>query len=291
MLSLLLVTVKAVAWLIPALIGGGLALSAASTIYATHHTNNTQRSIANNANAFNAAQNDLAWERQQEAWQRENEYNSPANQVRRLEEAGLSPYLAYSQMSSGNAGTLNVPSPISAQTYNFTSPVQGLAQFFGTLLPTIMSGLGSVEDYKQKAINTEIAKEVAPEAVMQARQQTTLGNWSLNTKEYESEMLRLRRDILKKYGLSDAEYNQQLIRSRIAAMTYDKQKSYQDLLRLQHENAYYSKYGYRGENDFMGQIIGANSTGGAILRALGGVGRATGIDSKLLSLVRQFIGF
>lgn len=38
-----------------------------------------------------------------EAWQMQNEYNTPANQIQRLIDAGLNPNLAYSNVDTGNA--------------------------------------------------------------------------------------------------------------------------------------------------------------------------------------------
>lgn len=287
---LFLVTLKA-SVLLPIAIGAAGGMSLLGNLIGSSNTNTTNAEIARMNNEFNAEQNTLAFQRNLMAWNLQNAYNTPANQVARLKAAGLSPYLAYSQMSSGNAGAINVPSPVQAQSYTYRSPLEAVGQFFGNIVPTVISALSQAEDFKQKKVDTEIKEKTAPDVIDQVHQQTTLGNWNLNVKEYESEMQRLRRDILEKYGMSDAEYNQQLIRSRIAAMTYDKQKSLEDLLRMRYENSYYSRYGYRGERDYMGQIVGANSTGGALLRALGGVGRATGLDSKLLGLIRQFIGF
>lgn len=42
-------------------------------------------------------------------WQKQNKYNSPAEQMRRFQEAGLNPNLMYGQGNSGNAGAINVP--------------------------------------------------------------------------------------------------------------------------------------------------------------------------------------
>ena len=49
------------------------------------------------------------WERQKsfaiDMWNRQNQYNSPAEQMKRFQEAGLNPHLIYGQGSSGNAST------------------------------------------------------------------------------------------------------------------------------------------------------------------------------------------
>lgn len=49
---------------------------------------------------FSAEQSELAWQRGLEQWYRESAYNSPANQMRLLREAGLNPNLAYDQSTT-----------------------------------------------------------------------------------------------------------------------------------------------------------------------------------------------
>lgn len=66
------------------------------------------------------AQQQNAWN--QEQWERENEYNSPVNQMKRFEEAGLNPDLMYGQGNSGNAaqlsGGLTAGAPSSPMDYS-----------------------------------------------------------------------------------------------------------------------------------------------------------------------------
>lgn len=49
---------------------------------------------------FSAQQSELAWQRAMEQWNRETSYNSPANQMRLLREAGLNPNLAFDQSTT-----------------------------------------------------------------------------------------------------------------------------------------------------------------------------------------------
>lgn len=49
---------------------------------------------------FSAQQSELSWQRGLEQWYRESAYNSPANQMRLLKEAGLNPNLAYDQSTT-----------------------------------------------------------------------------------------------------------------------------------------------------------------------------------------------
>lgn len=64
-------------------------------------------------NAFNAAQSQLAFDRsarfQQEMWQKENEYNTPLAQIKRLEQAGINPNLFGGDNTAGSAGSAVSP--------------------------------------------------------------------------------------------------------------------------------------------------------------------------------------
>lgn len=48
-------------------------------------------------------------------WNMQNEYNTPSNQMKRFQEAGLNPHLIYGQGNSGNASPVSTPDVQSAQ--------------------------------------------------------------------------------------------------------------------------------------------------------------------------------
>ena len=64
-------------------------------------------------NAFNAAQSQLAFDRsakfQQEMWNKENEYNTPLAQIKRLEAAGINPNMFGGDNTAGSAGSAVSP--------------------------------------------------------------------------------------------------------------------------------------------------------------------------------------
>lgn len=74
--------------------------------------------MANDANLqavreTNAANRELArynWEQQVDMWNRNNEYNSPIQQMQRLKEAGLNPNLVYGSGVTGNSSS-SIPTP------------------------------------------------------------------------------------------------------------------------------------------------------------------------------------
>lgn len=75
------------------------------------------------ANAFNKAQTDLQWQREQEQQQFQNEYNSPANQRKLLEEAGYN--VNYTDASALSADAA-APSPIEYAQADFTPATESI---------------------------------------------------------------------------------------------------------------------------------------------------------------------
>lgn len=81
----------------------------------------------------NQAQRELAeyqWEQNIQQWKRENEYNSPEQQMQRLAAAGLNPYLVYQNgnaiMPAGNSPNYEAPN---LQTYHQdAAPIQGFGK-------------------------------------------------------------------------------------------------------------------------------------------------------------------
>lgn len=65
--------------------------------------NTTNLQVARETNAANRALAEYGYEMDLAQWHRQNEYNLPANQMLRYQQAGLNPHLIYSQGSSGNA--------------------------------------------------------------------------------------------------------------------------------------------------------------------------------------------
>ena len=70
------------------------------------------------------------WNRNVAMWKMQNEYNTPSNQMKRLQEAGLNPNLMYGKGTVGNSTTL--------PQYNALPP-QGMGEVFGKSI----SGLSS----------------------------------------------------------------------------------------------------------------------------------------------------
>lgn len=96
--------------IIPALIGAIGAIGASSLGAAANNKNIAQNQMNNE---FNAREAQKARDFQLEMWNRQNEYNSPANQRKLRAEAGYNPYLGYDS-NTGVAGSTGSTSQASA---------------------------------------------------------------------------------------------------------------------------------------------------------------------------------
>lgn len=92
----------------------------------------------------------LGYNRDVKMWERQNEYNKPANQMKRLKEAGLNPNLVY--------GTGTVAGNTSSQLPKYNSPT---AQFKSPIDIDLMDKLGQFAGIKNQDANTNQARELA----------------------------------------------------------------------------------------------------------------------------------
>lgn len=77
--------------------------------------------------AFQQDWNSGMYEKQKQFWYEQQDYNSPANQVRRLEEAGLNPQLMLGNIQSGQMGSSpSVPTMSAAQAGSFAGATDSI---------------------------------------------------------------------------------------------------------------------------------------------------------------------
>lgn len=121
---------------------------------------NLQRELQNSQNAWNVAQ-----------WNRQNQYNSPANQMNLLRQAGLNPNLIYGQLAGASAGSLESAGvDISSPTPNNAAQVSG----FGDL------GVQIGNQMMQKELNDAnidyIREQTESQRISNAKNQFELDN-------------------------------------------------------------------------------------------------------------------
>lgn len=90
------------------IIGGGLISGGINLIGGALNSLFGRKTSKDNAKAqykYNKLLQDQAFAHNVDMWNRQNEYNTPANQMARLKSAGLNPNLMYGQGNVGNAGS------------------------------------------------------------------------------------------------------------------------------------------------------------------------------------------
>lgn len=95
------------------LVGGPLGMAAGAQIGSTYDNNKANKIASSREYAYTL-----------DMWNRTNEYNTPANQMKRYEEAGLNPNLIYGQSNTTSAGS--TPS-VQPSRYNYG---QSLINYF-----------------------------------------------------------------------------------------------------------------------------------------------------------------
>lgn len=131
--------------MIDPVIGAGL-ISAGSNLLGGIGNMFSQQS-ANETNIKLAREN-RAW--QEAMWQKQNEYNSPVEQIKRLRAAGLNPALMYGHGDVGNAGSVGSVSTPQVQ------PVTGLNEGFSRAGDSIANAVMQLEQVKQMRAQTKL---------------------------------------------------------------------------------------------------------------------------------------
>lgn len=106
-------------------VGLGLgAVSGVGNIFSSARSNSQNMKINRMNNEFNAREAEKARQYQSEMWNKTNDWNSPKNVRKRLEEAGYNPYLGLDSSNVGTAQSAGTSSPASAASPIQNNPVQ-----------------------------------------------------------------------------------------------------------------------------------------------------------------------
>lgn len=98
--------------------------SAIGNIFGTKSSNSQNMKINQMNNEFNAHEAEKARQYQTEMWNKTNNWNSPKNVRKRLQEAGYNPYLGLDSSNVGTAQSAGSSSPASAASPIQNNPVQ-----------------------------------------------------------------------------------------------------------------------------------------------------------------------
>lgn len=172
-----------------AIAGGAALLGGLLNSRSQRKTNETNIELAEQQNQWNLEQ----WNREaaftQEMYEKTNDYNSPANQRKRYEEAGLNPYLMLDNIESGMATSSPSPSGNTAQSaqvqpLNYDYVGRGV-----TDAVTVANAFAQQEKTKAETslLQTQSQYESARllAEINELRQRGNLSNWQANKLQQE----------------------------------------------------------------------------------------------------------
>lgn len=180
---------------IPPLVGAGIATGIGSlvgNIFGTKSSNSQNMKINRMNNEFNAREAEKARQFQAEMWNKTNDWNSPKNIRKRLQEAGYNPYLGMDSSNVGTAQSVGSSSPASA-----SSPIQNNPLQFDGIQNALSTAIQM--DNATKVSNAEVSNLQGQKSLSDAKAADTLSNidWYKLTPEY--------RDWLQTTGMSRAQ--------------------------------------------------------------------------------------
>ena len=163
-------------------VGLGLgAVSGIGNILGSAHSNSQNMKINRINNEFNAREAEKARQYQTEMWNKTNEWNSPKNIRKRIEEAGYNPYLGMDSSNVGTAQSVGSSSSASAASPIQNNPIQ--FDGFQNALSTAIQMSNST-----KVSNAEVSNLQGQKSLSDAKAADTLSNvdWYKLTPEYRN---------------------------------------------------------------------------------------------------------
>lgn len=163
-------------------IGLGLgAISGIGNIFSSSHSNSQNMKINKMNNEFNAREAEKARQYQTEMWNKANEWNSPKNIRKRLQEGG---YNAYLGMDSSNVGTAQ--SVGSSSSASAAPPIQNIPVQFDGFQNALSTAIQM--DNSTKLSNAEVSNLQGQKSLSDAKAADTLANidWYKLTPEYRN---------------------------------------------------------------------------------------------------------
>ena len=166
------------------LVGAGIATGIGSlvgNIFGTKSSNSQNMKINRMNNEFNAREAEKARQFQAEMWNKTNDWNSPKNIRKRLEEAGYNPYLGMDSSNVGTAQSAGSSCPASA-----ASPIQNNPLQFDGIQNALSTAIQM--DNVTKVSNAEVSNLQGQKSLSDAKAADTLSNidWYKLTPEYRN---------------------------------------------------------------------------------------------------------
>ena len=128
-------------------------------LQAVRETNEMNYRIAQMNNEYNNRQFERQLDYNTEMWQKQTDYDSAAAQRKRLEEAGLNPYLMMSGGSSGSAASALSVNPPTAQPVTMQAPQNQLAQV-GQMMMTMSNPVQAFANIRQALSDAKVSAKL-----------------------------------------------------------------------------------------------------------------------------------
>lgn len=215
------------------------------------HQQDFEKAMAEDAQAFEKSENELAFERQKEMWNMQNAYNTPAEQMRRYQDAGLSPYLIYGQGTPGNAQNMPTYSATKATKPHTLTPPQ--LPTFKSSLPTnlnFLEGRQILSNIRNIDANTRATEEQTDfniltknARVLQQIYKAQLDGKALTYQEYLNKLKDLEYNLEKEMFQNNVELSKQNIKIKQAELEQILLSNERKTI----ENALY-ELGFEGDN-------------------------------------------
>lgn len=173
-------------WDALAALGGGI-ISGVSSLFGSNKGANKALQAVRETNQANRELAEYSYQKDLDMWERQNEYNSPANQMQRMIDAGLNPNLMYGQGDTGNASS--GPSYDAPRMEAYTGFGDLGASQAGQQLMQGLMGYAQVrktnaeaDNIRQNTQNLEVQKQLAElnvinQGILNAKNQNELDTW------------------------------------------------------------------------------------------------------------------
>lgn len=139
--------------------GGGDVLASLINLGGLLVQKNADKKAQQRQNRYNKKEAELAYQRQQEMWNLQNQYNSPANQMRLMTEAGLNPNLMYGGAGASSAAGKQPEYQAARYEFSGNSPAMAIAPAL-QMYQNYRMNEAQIDNINQRTANDRVTNDV-----------------------------------------------------------------------------------------------------------------------------------
>lgn len=197
----------------------GAAIAGVSNIVGGILNNRNNLKMQREQNEFNAQQSELAYDRQLDFWGKNNAYNTPEQQMKRLRQAGLNPYLMFQNGLGSSGNSVGVSPPPAAHSAGLVPSTigEGISRGFESLMQGLQLAINNKKANSDIQVNNaEIEKKKAETGKTQVETEGAKISNSWTPKLFKSQF---EGQNLSNYStLLENEFNRRSMNSRLQAV-------------------------------------------------------------------------